>query len=300
MKQLRLIPVLLSIAMVLLASISGSAKVIIEETSEVSVGQEELTTGNIEKFVSISPSGVHLSGPAGTPIRATIQIIPEKKYPFNIKRVYAKSGKEIRFRVKTVKDPERKKRHVLFVENLKKEPGRYSDTIYIVTDSDIQPEITVKVYGNILGPTIEASLEKPSSGGKSPDMTKDDSQPTDTAPFTGQFNIIGLRFDSGSSTISSSSEELAQIAKALKFGKLKKARILIQGHTDNTGSNKSNLTLSRARAKTVMDILMNTYGIEKKRLSIKGLGDTKPITSNSTPSGRALNRRIEFVYLGDL
>ncbi len=143
----------------------------------------------------------------------------------------------------------------------------------------------------------KTSLEEPTSDSKSSDTAVTGSQNRD---FVGQFNIVGLRFDSGSSEISASSGELAQIADALKSGKLNNARILIQGHTDNTGSFESNLILSNARAQRVMDTLVNKYGIEKGRLSISGLGETKPITSNSTPSGRALNRRIEFVYLGDL
>lgn len=70
--------------------------------------------------------------------------------------------------------------------------------------------------------------------------------------------------------------------------------IEIQGHTDDVGSLKDNQVLSENRAKAVFNYLTSN-GIDKKRLSFKGYGETQPATENTTPEGRQLNRRTEFV-----
>jgi OOP family OmpA-OmpF porin len=69
--------------------------------------------------------------------------------------------------------------------------------------------------------------------------------------------------------------------------------VLIEGHTDNKGSRNYNVDLSQRRAKAVLEYLVGK-GIERKRLSAKGFGFDRPITSNATPLGRAKNRRVEF------
>jgi outer membrane protein OmpA-like peptidoglycan-associated protein len=74
-------------------------------------------------------------------------------------------------------------------------------------------------------------------------------------------------------------------------------KIEIHGHTDNVGDDKKNLALSTDRAFTVRDLLMEK-GIEEKRLGVfKGFGATQPVASNDTESGRAKNRRTEFVIV---
>ncbi len=117
----------------------------------------------------------------------------------------------------------------------------------------------------------------------------------------GQLGIVGIHFESGSSRINKCfTAQLEQIATALKAEKLRNAKILIQGHSDSKGSAKYNLNLSKLRAKEVMDILVEKYQIDKNRLTAEGVGATMPVSSNDTESGQALNRRIEFIYLGEL
>lgn len=70
----------------------------------------------------------------------------------------------------------------------------------------------------------------------------------------------------------------------------------IDGHTDNTGDAAHNLTLSKQRAASVKTQLIS-MGIDGSRLTTNGFGDTKPISDNSTPDGRANNRRVEFVRM---
>ncbi len=70
--------------------------------------------------------------------------------------------------------------------------------------------------------------------------------------------------------------------------------IEIRGHTDDVGDDKANLALSAERAFEVMSYLASK-GVEGKRMTYKGFGETKPIADNTTAEGRAANRRTEFV-----
>jgi len=73
-------------------------------------------------------------------------------------------------------------------------------------------------------------------------------------------------------------------------------RVLIEGHTDNTGPMAVNMRLSQARAETVRKYLISKK-VQASRLKAKGLGPTRPIDSNETVAGRDRNRRVEFTIL---
>jgi OOP family OmpA-OmpF porin len=70
-------------------------------------------------------------------------------------------------------------------------------------------------------------------------------------------------------------------------------KIEIQGHTDNKGSAKYNQGLSERRAQAVMTYFLQK-GIDPNRLSAKGYGLSRPIASNETDEGRAMNRRVQL------
>jgi outer membrane protein OmpA-like peptidoglycan-associated protein len=72
--------------------------------------------------------------------------------------------------------------------------------------------------------------------------------------------------------------------------------IQINGHTDNVGKTADNLLLSENRARSVVNYL-KSKGIDPKRLSFKGFGDTQPVSPNTTDAGRAQNRRTELKVL---
>ena len=93
-------------------------------------------------------------------------------------------------------------------------------------------------------------------------------------------------------------ESKAELNKLVSFLILNKTmRIELSGHTDNVGDKKSNQLLSQNRAKSVYDYLI-LNGIDAKRLSFKGYGDTRPKVKNDSDSNRALNRRTEFKVIG--
>ncbi|MFM7234941.1 MAG: OmpA family protein [Flavobacteriales bacterium] len=85
--------------------------------------------------------------------------------------------------------------------------------------------------------------------------------------------------------------ELDRLVALLKANPEKK--IEIGGHTDNVGSDDTNLTLSNNRAQSVVDYLIKK-GIASTRLTAKGYGETQPVDTNDTEAGRAKNRRTEF------
>jgi len=105
-------------------------------------------SGQVEKFVTIRPKHVNLRGYTGDTIKASVSLIPEKKYPFKILKVSAKDGNNIKFQLKEV-ELSANGAYELKVENLKQDTGRYFDTIILETDSTIRPQLNVRVYGNL-------------------------------------------------------------------------------------------------------------------------------------------------------
>ncbi|WP_241623206.1 OmpA family protein [Rosenbergiella australiborealis] len=70
--------------------------------------------------------------------------------------------------------------------------------------------------------------------------------------------------------------------------------IVVAGHTDNTGTAQLNQTLSLERAAAVRDWMRDTGDVPESCFAVQGYGDSRPIATNDTPNGRALNRRVEI------
>jgi len=104
--------------------------------------------------------------------------------------------------------------------------------------------------------------------------------------------LQGIQFESGKDLIKKKSFPiLDQIATVLKTNPT--YLIEIKGHTDNVGDPKFNQILSQKRAESVRKYLVDK-GIEEKRMTAKGFGETVPVATNKTAGGRTLNRRVEF------
>jgi outer membrane protein OmpA-like peptidoglycan-associated protein len=71
--------------------------------------------------------------------------------------------------------------------------------------------------------------------------------------------------------------------------------LYIDGHTDAIGTDKSNIELSNQRCETIRDWLLQNTTIPAKHIFIRPYGKSRPIASNRTPEGRALNRRVELI-----
>lgn len=106
-----------------------------------------------------------------------------------------------------------------------------------------------------------------------------------------KFTLRDVHFDTGKASLKPTSyPKLKEIAAALVANA--NIRLEISGHTDNVGSEESNQKLSQARAESVVSYLVQ-QGIEPARLEAVGYGESKPVTANDTPEGRAQNRRTE-------
>ncbi|EAQ63708.1 OmpA family protein [Marinomonas sp. MED121] len=84
--------------------------------------------------------------------------------------------------------------------------------------------------------------------------------------------------------------ELRELASFLK--KNPASSVIIEGHTDNVGSKTSNQTLSFQRASAIAAVITDKFKIAPNRVQAKGFGETSPIASNETHSGREANRRV--------
>jgi len=104
--------------------------------------------------------------------------------------------------------------------------------------------------------------------------------------------ILAINFDTNKSDIKPEYyDELKTVGEFLMY--FPNAKGEISGHTDNVGSNAYNQKLSERRAVSVENYISKTFGVNPGRITTKGYGETKPITSNKTKAGKAKNRRIE-------
>jgi OmpA-OmpF porin, OOP family len=112
--------------------------------------------------------------------------------------------------------------------------------------------------------------------------------------LSGSVSIYGIYFDFDKADIRPESEPtIAEIAKFLK--EQPDIKVFVVGHTDNEGSLDYNINLSKQRAKSVVNKLINDHEIKPSRLTPEGLGFLAPVASNRTEEGRAKNRRVELV-----
>jgi hypothetical protein len=93
-----------------------------------------------------------LHGVAGQVLKRRVTIIPTPKYPFKIIKTRVREGKDISYQLSEEKS-ENGHKYALTVENKRIQKGSYFDIITLETDSKIQPELQIRVYGQLRQPT---------------------------------------------------------------------------------------------------------------------------------------------------
>ena len=119
--------------------------------------------------------------------------------------------------------------------------------------------------------------------------------PPPPAPAVGSkiVSLEGTHFDFNKATLTAAgTAKLDEAATVLAENP--SVTVNVDGHTDSVGSDAYNQGLSERRAKAVVDYLV-AKGVDAARLSPTGYGESKPVATNDTAEGRALNRRVELL-----
>jgi len=111
----------------------------------------------------------------------------------------------------------------------------------------------------------------------------------------GSIDFSQISFERGSASLTRESQTtLMQLVQVLRT--FPQFRIRVAGHTDNTGRAEVNLRISRQRASSVAEFLIDNQ-VKPQQIIAQGYGATRPIADNSTEAGRTANRRIEISYV---
>lgn len=117
-----------------------------------------------------------------------------------------------------------------------------------------------------------------------------------TLEADGRAILPGLTFAIGTSSLAAGDyASLATLADYLKENS--SLRVALVGHTDTEGSLDGNIALSKRRARSVMERLIDTHSVPRRQLTAEGMGYLAPIANNLSPAGREANRRVEVIIL---
>ena len=112
----------------------------------------------------------------------------------------------------------------------------------------------------------------------------------------GKFVTNEILFDVNKSIIKPASfKVLDELGNAVKNSP--DIRIKIIGHTDSDGDDKANIRLSEERANAIKNYLVEKFGLNEDNIVTKGKGESEPVAENTTETGKAKNRRVEFIKL---
>lgn len=106
---------------------------------------------------------------------------------------------------------------------------------------------------------------------------------------------FNFNFDSAQ-VLESGANILKEAVEYLKTNPDLNIRILIESHTDSTGSDEYNMNLSQKRADAAKSKLVE-YGIEADKIATKAYGESNPVATNETEEGRFKNRRVEIIFV---
>jgi len=149
------------------------------------------------------------------------------------------------------------------------------------------------VVGGATGYAICSALQKPPPPPPPPPPPKAAPAPP---PMKEKIVLRGVNFDFDKSTIRPDAKVILDEAAAI-LKRNPDVKVNVDGYTDSIGTKEYNQKLSERRAAAVADYL-GQQGINRSNLIPRGFGLTNPVDSNKTPEGRAKNRRVELLVLG--
>lgn len=150
------------------------------------------------------------------------------------------------------------------------------------------------VAGGIIGNKMDKQAEKIKTEipgakvervGEGIDVTFDENNPDGTK--------AGVYFETNKYNVSANSKLALEKLQKI-FAEYPETNILVEGHTDDVGTDDYNMSLSQRRAEAVGDYLKSA-GVASSRLIIKWYGESQPKVDNNSDANRALNRRVQFV-----
>ncbi len=113
-------------------------------------GIELKISGDIKTFATVIPKSVFFNGKVGESLSQVVKIIPETPEPFKILKITALKGEDFKQTLQEIKKSD-KIFYELTIENTRQTPGRYFDTISVITDRSDQTPLSIYVRGNIQG-----------------------------------------------------------------------------------------------------------------------------------------------------
>ena len=174
------------------------------------------------------------------------------------------------------------------VLDVNQEDGKYAAVVKVSNDEPIT--VTLKKEGTAFNSTV-ITKEQLSANSLKVDIK---SEPLNAGQT---YNIKDILYGTDSYELASSSKLiLTRFAEYLKDNS--SLKIAIHGHTDDLGDDTRNLQLSEARAKQVMQYLIEN-GVESTRLTSQGFGEKKPKYPNNSAENRSKNRRTEFLLISE-
>ena len=107
---------------------------------------------------------------------------------------------------------------------------------------------------------------------------------------------LKIQFAVNSSELKTNSmDTLDELGIALNNPSLERRKIIINGHTDSDGSEKTNLKLSLKRAEAVKQYLIHNHSVSSRRIRTMGYGEGMPMVNNSSNRNKQINRRVEII-----
>jgi outer membrane protein OmpA-like peptidoglycan-associated protein len=192
-------------------------------------------------------------------------------------------------------------------------PGATPPVVVVVPGETARPPVAPAVSVEPQSPRGEPVTQRPAAPGGTPlalpempraplDRTTVETEERVTVEEverlildTGLFRTTRVTFEFARAALLPSAQEVLDVVGEVLV-RSPRLVIFVDGHTDHVGSDATNDRLSAARAAAVRDYLLARYPqIGPERIEARGFGERRPLASNETETGRALNRRVEFV-----